>query len=166
MSRRKPPSTTHRLVLGPDFADSSRFHSAPFQRQPVIPNGGPLHVPATAAATWPSVRHPRGPLIFSIVCAPHLDLRSPAMPTFAEYFEKWPKQATAQRLTKSLVAALAASGALPENVNYAIKSRFLLSFLESVPEVAAKMKEPGTKEQKFEDVVKSAEQAAVLVLVY
>ena len=55
---------------------------------------------------------------------------------------------------------------MPENVNYAIKSSFLLSFLESVPEVAAKLKEPNTKEQKFEDVVKAAEQAAVLVLVY
>jgi TPR repeat protein len=63
-------------------------------------------------------------------------------------------------------AALASSGALPENVNYAVKSSFLLSFLESVPEVAAKLKEPETKERKFEDVVKSAEQAAVLVLVY
>ena len=42
----------------------------------------------------------------------------------------------------------------------------LLSFLESVPEVAAKLKEPETREMKFEDVVKSAEQAAVLVLVY
>ena len=63
-------------------------------------------------------------------------------------------------------AALAASGALPENVNYAVKSSFLLGFLESVPEVAAKLKEPETKERKFEDVVKSAEQAAVLVLVY
>ena len=31
-------------------------------------------------------------------------------------------------------AALAASGALPENVNYAVKSSLLLSFLESVPE--------------------------------
>ena len=62
--------------------------------------------------------------------------------------------------------ALAASGALPENVNYAIKSSFLLSFLESVPEVSAKMKEAGTKEEKFEDVVKSAEAATVLVLVY
>ena len=57
-------------------------------------------------------------------------------------------------------------GALPENVNYAIKSSYLLSFLESVPEVSAKLKEPETKERKFEDVVKSAEQAAVLVLVY
>ena len=63
-------------------------------------------------------------------------------------------------------AALATSGALPENVNYAVKSSFLLGFLESVPEVSARLKEPNTKERKFEDVVKSAEQAAVLVLVY
>ena len=63
-------------------------------------------------------------------------------------------------------AALASSGALPENVNYAIKSSYLLSFLESVPEVAAKLKEPNVKEKKFEDIVKEVEQAAVLVLVY
>jgi S1-C subfamily serine protease len=68
-------------------------------------------------------------------------------------------------------AALAASGALPENVNYAVKSSFLLSFLESVPEVSAKVLADGhrnanAKERKFEDVVKAAEQAAVLVLVY
>jgi S1-C subfamily serine protease len=63
-------------------------------------------------------------------------------------------------------AAFAATGSLPENVNYAVKSSFLLGFLESVPEVSAKLKEPNTKEQKFEDVVRSAQQAAVLVLVY
>jgi S1-C subfamily serine protease len=62
----------------------------------------------------------------------------------------------------SAAAAVATSGALPENVNYAVKSSLLLSFLESVPEVAAKLKEPNTKDRKFEDVVKSAEQAAVL----
>ena len=61
---------------------------------------------------------------------------------------------------------VATSGALPENVNYAVKSILLLSFLESVPEVTARLKEPGAKDRKFEDVVKSAEQAAVLVLVY
>ena len=33
-------------------------------------------------------------------------------------------------------AALAATGSLPENVNYAVKSSLLLSFLESVPDVA------------------------------
>jgi S1-C subfamily serine protease len=63
-------------------------------------------------------------------------------------------------------AALAESGALPENVNYAVKSGFLLSFLESVPEVSAKLKEPVMADRKFEDVVKSAQDAAVLVLVY
>jgi uncharacterized protein len=62
--------------------------------------------------------------------------------------------------------ALAASGALPENVNYAVKSSLLLSFLESVPNVSAKLKEPNTQDEKFEDVVKSAQGAAVLVLVY
>jgi TPR repeat protein len=62
--------------------------------------------------------------------------------------------------------ALAASGALPENVNYAVKSSLLLSFLESVPDVDAKLKDPNTKDESFEDVVKSAQDGAVLVLVY
>jgi S1-C subfamily serine protease len=62
--------------------------------------------------------------------------------------------------------ALAMSGSLPENVNYAVKSSLLMSFLESVPDVSAKLKAPNTKDEKFEDVVKSAQDAAVLVLVY
>ena len=66
----------------------------------------------------------------------------------------------------NVAAALVTSGALPENVNYAVKSSLLLSFLESVPDVSAKLKEPSPKECKFEDVVKCAEKAAVLVLVY
>lgn len=35
-----------------------------------------------------------------------------------------------------------------------------------MPEVAAKLTEPNTKERKFEDVVKDAERAVGLVLVY
>lgn len=66
----------------------------------------------------------------------------------------------------SAKAALDATGSLPENVNYAVKSSLLLSFLESVPDVSAKLKEPNTKDAAFEDVVKSAQDAAVLVLVY
>jgi hypothetical protein len=62
--------------------------------------------------------------------------------------------------------ALAASGALPENVNYAVKSSLLLSFLESLPDVSAKLKEPVTIDRKFDEVVQSAQDAAVLVLVY
>jgi hypothetical protein len=38
--------------------------------------------------------------------------------------------------------------------------------LESVPEVSAKLKPANTVDEKFEDVVKSAQDAAVLVLVY
>ena len=55
---------------------------------------------------------------------------------------------------------------MPENVNYAVKSSLLLSFLESVRDVAKNLKEPNSKDEKFEDVVKSAQDAAVLVLVY
>ncbi|HEY3901858.1 MAG TPA: tetratricopeptide repeat-containing serine protease family protein [Chthoniobacter sp.] len=62
--------------------------------------------------------------------------------------------------------ALASSGELPENVNYAVKSSYLLGFLEAVPDVSAKLMETNTKDAKFEDVVKNAEDAAVLVLVY
>ena len=66
-------------------------------------------------------------------------------------------------------AALAATGSLPKNVNYTVKSSLLLSFLESVPDVAAKLNEPKslqTATPPFEDVVKSSQEAAVLVLVY
>jgi hypothetical protein len=66
----------------------------------------------------------------------------------------------------SAKAALSMSGALPENVNYAVKSSFLLGFLESVPEVAAKLKEPNRKDVKFADAVEQTKEAAVLVLVY
>jgi hypothetical protein len=41
-----------------------------------------------------------------------------------------------------------------------------LSFLESVPDVSARLKAPVTADRKFENVVKSAQDAAVLVLVY
>jgi hypothetical protein len=51
-------------------------------------------------------------------------------------------------------------------VNYAIKSSYLLSFLESFPEVADRLKEPHTADRKFEDVVTAVEQAPALVLVY
>ena len=51
-------------------------------------------------------------------------------------------------------------------MSYAVKSSFLLSFLESVPDVSAKLKSPVTADRKFEEVVKSAQEAAGLVLVY
>ena len=63
-------------------------------------------------------------------------------------------------------AALSETGALPENVNYAVKSSFLLGFLESVPEVSARLKEPNTKDTKSSEVVNQVKAAAVLILIY
>jgi serine protease Do len=62
--------------------------------------------------------------------------------------------------------ALARSGALPENVNYAIKSSLLLSFLESIPQVFDRLKVVQTNDQQFEVVVDSAESATVMIIVY
>ena len=64
-------------------------------------------------------------------------------------------------------AALATSGALPKNVNYAVKSTYLLGLLESLPDVDSQLREPHAgKVRKWEDVVKEAEEATVMVLVY
>ena len=77
-----------------------------------------------------------------------------------------PRISKIEHLISNYHMVKAASGALPENVNYAVKSSLLMSFLESVPAVSAKLKAPVTSDRKFGDVVKSAQDAAVLVLVY
>jgi hypothetical protein len=47
------------------------------------------------------------------------------------------------------------------------KSSYLLPLLEGVPELGGKLKQPSlAKERKFEDVVKEAQEAAALVLVF
>jgi hypothetical protein len=57
--------------------------------------------------------------------------------------------------------------ALPQSVNYAVKSSVLSVLLESLPEISAKLKEPyPPKDRKFEDVVKETQSATALVLVY
>jgi S1-C subfamily serine protease len=58
------------------------------------------------------------------------------------------------------------TGSLPQNVNYAIKSSAFNLLLESLPEVSAKLKEPSTKEEKFDVVVKQVQDVVALVLVY
>lgn len=65
------------------------------------------------------------------------------------------------------LATLKVTGALPQNVNYAIKSSYSLVLLESLPELAGKLKEPWpAKERRFEDTVRETQEAVVLVLVY
>jgi len=48
-----------------------------------------------------------------------------------------------------------------ERRKYAVKSSFLLSLLESAPEVSARLKEPTAADRKFENMVKSVQDAAV-----
>jgi hypothetical protein len=65
------------------------------------------------------------------------------------------------------VPTLKSTGSLPQNVNYAMKSSVLSVLLESLPEVSPKLKEPNAlKDRKFDDVVREAESATALVLVY
>ena len=60
-------------------------------------------------------------------------------------------------------ATYEASGALPQNVNYAVKGSLVRTFLGMVPELAGKLKAP--RETKDRDTASvAAERAAVLVI--
>jgi S1-C subfamily serine protease len=61
---------------------------------------------------------------------------------------------------------LRATGTLPQNVNYAIKSAYAIALVESVPGLAAKLRTPLAKAAPFENVVERAQAAAVMILVY
>ncbi len=65
----------------------------------------------------------------------------------------------------SQLAALRSSGSLPEGVNYAVKSSYALSLLESVPEASARLKEPNAREGRLADLVDAVKAASALVLV-
>jgi TPR repeat protein len=63
-------------------------------------------------------------------------------------------------------AALESTGTLAQSVNYAVKSSYLLGFLEAVPEASEEMPDAKTHEQKFEAVVDDVKKATVLILGY
>ena len=67
----------------------------------------------------------------------------------------------------SALKLLRETGALPQNVNYAVKVSYATAFLEALPNVANKLKEPNpsTKPRKFPDVVREVQAATVLILV-
>jgi hypothetical protein len=58
---------------------------------------------------------------------------------------------------------LESTGAIPEGVNYAIKSSFLLGFLEGIPEVTGKLEESLPRDREFEDMVADVQKAVGLV---
>jgi serine protease Do len=64
------------------------------------------------------------------------------------------------------IKLLKETGSLPQNVNYAVKSSFANSFLESLLKVVGKLKEPHPRtKRKFSDAVKKVQAATVLILV-
>lgn len=63
-------------------------------------------------------------------------------------------------------AALESSGTLAQSVNYAVKSSYLLSFLEAVPEVSDGLLDARMNDQKFEAVVDDVKKATVLIIGY
>ena len=63
-------------------------------------------------------------------------------------------------------AALESTGTLAQSVNYAVKSSYLLSFLEAVPEASAGIPDAKTHEQKFEAVVDDVKKSTVLIIGY
>jgi TPR repeat protein len=64
------------------------------------------------------------------------------------------------------VEALEATGSIPQNVNYAIKSSFALALLESLPEASQNLKPPLQKERNPADIVDEAQKSVVLILCY
>jgi len=64
------------------------------------------------------------------------------------------------------IATAKETGSLPQNVNYALKSSFVLSFLESLPELNGKLVEPKKEKLSRTQVVEKSSKAVVMVLCY
>ncbi len=65
------------------------------------------------------------------------------------------------------IRTLKLTGALPQNVNYAVKSSLVRNLLGTVPDAAKKLKVPvSASNRKFEDVVKDVGDAVAIVLSY
>lgn len=62
--------------------------------------------------------------------------------------------------------AFEVSGTLPQNVNYAVKSTYVHALLDTLPDIAAKLPPPMTKNMPVEDIVKKIEKSIVMVLAY
>ena len=55
----------------------------------------------------------------------------------------------------------------PQNVNYAIKSSFITAFLETLPDVSAKLKSRhSSKDRPLAEIADDVKQSVVLVTVY
>jgi TPR repeat protein len=65
------------------------------------------------------------------------------------------------------IATLKITGSLPQNVNYALKSSFITAFLETLPEVSAKLKSARpNKSRPLAEIADEAKPSVALVTVY
>lgn len=65
------------------------------------------------------------------------------------------------------VNTLERTGLLPQNVNYALKSSFVLAFLEIMPGLVEKLDYPAVEENReFKDIAREVQDATALVLGY
>ena len=60
-------------------------------------------------------------------------------------------------------AAISETGAIPQNVNYAVKSAFVLPFVENIPEIKQAGK-PSYKDRA--EIIEQMKKATVLVICY
>ena len=69
-------------------------------------------------------------------------------------------------LSKLGIKAMKATGDIPQNVNYAVKSTYALALLEPYLGADAPAPNDGAAKQSFEDMVAKAQKSVVLILVY
>lgn len=69
-------------------------------------------------------------------------------------------------VSKLGMKALKATGDIPQNVNYAVKSTYALALLEPYLDAGAPKPNTSPAKPRFEDMIAKAQQAAVLILVY
>jgi S1-C subfamily serine protease len=65
------------------------------------------------------------------------------------------------------LGTLRLTGALPQNVNYALKASHVRTLLERIPEANRNLKDlKSPSARKYDDIVKEVEDAVVIVLAY
>ena len=64
------------------------------------------------------------------------------------------------------IGTLRLTGALPQNVNYALKASHVRALLDTIPEAKRRLKEPKPAGRSFDDVVKDVEGSVVIIFGY
>ena len=59
-----------------------------------------------------------------------------------------------------------ATGMLPQNVNYALKSSYVLAMIEAMPDISDKLPRSRSGALTTDEIVKDTESAIVMILVY